>query len=114
MYLNNKHLKIFYHFNKMSFFEPLKIGFTIYSKSGCSYCTNVKKLLLDKQIYFVDVSCDEYLIEDKEGFLTFIREKANKEYRTFPMVFYEGKFIGGFAETQQHFDKLLSFNNDDF
>jgi glutaredoxin len=98
----------------MSFFEPLKIGFTIYSKSGCSYCTNVKKLLLDKQTFFIDVSCDEYLIEDKEGFLLFIKERANKEYRTFPMVFKDGKFIGGFSETQLHFDKLLYFNNDDF
>lgn len=98
----------------MSFFEPLKIGFTIYSKSGCSYCTNVKKLLLDKQTFFIDVSCDEYLIEDKEGFLLFIKERANKEYRTFPMVFKDGKFIGGFSETQLHFDKLLYFNNDEF
>ena len=98
----------------MSFFEPLKIGFTIYSKSDCSYCTNVKKILLDKQIFFVDVECDEYLIEDKEGFLSFIREKANKEYRTFPMVFKDGKFIGGFTETKLHFDKLECFGNVDF
>ena len=98
----------------MEFFEPLKTGFTIYSKSGCSNCTKVKKLLLDKQSFFLDVSCDEYLREDKEGFLTFIKERANTEYRTFPMVFYEGKFIGGYAETHHHFDKLLIFNNDDF
>jgi glutaredoxin len=98
----------------MNIFEPLKTGFTVYSKSECSYCTKVKKLLLDKQTFFTDVSCDEFLIEDKEGFLTFIKERANKEYRTFPMVFYNGKFIGGFTETKLHFDKLLSFNNDDF
>jgi glutaredoxin len=98
----------------MDIFAPLDTGFTIYSKSGCSYCTKVKKLLLDKQIFFLDVSCDEFLIKDKEGFLLFIKEKANKEYRTFPMVFYDGKFIGGFTETQQHFDKLLCFDNDDF
>ena len=98
----------------MSFFEPLKTGFTIYSKSGCSFCTKVKKLLLDKQTFFTDVSCDEYLIEDKEGFLLFIKERANKEYRTFPMVFKDGKFIGGFTETQMYFDKLECFCNDDF
>ena len=98
----------------MNIFEPLKTGFTVYSKSECSYCTKVKKLLLDKQTFFTDVSCDEYLLEDKEVFLTFIKERANKEYRTFPMVFYNGKFIGGFTETKLHFDKLLSFNNDDF
>jgi glutaredoxin len=99
----------------MIFFTPLETGFTVYSKSGCTNCTKVKKLLLDKQSFFVDISCDEYLLEDKEEFLSFIKEKANKEYRTFPMVFKDRKFIGGFAETQLHFDKLLCFGGgDDF
>ncbi len=99
----------------MIFFIPLESGFTIYSKSGCSNCTKVKKLLLDKQSFFVDISCDEYLLEDKEEFLSFIKEKANKECRIFPMVFKDRKFIGGFAETQLHFDKLLCFGGgDDF
>jgi len=96
----------------MDFFTPLEAGFTIYSKSGCSNCTKVKKLLLDKQIFFLNVDCDEYLLEDKEGFLSFIKEKANKEYKTFPMVFKDRKFIGGFAETQLHFDKLSCFNDE--
>lgn len=96
----------------MNIFTPLETGFTIYSKSGCSNCTKVKKLLLDKQIFFLDISCDEFLLEDKEGFLTFIKEKANKEWKTFPMVFKDGKFVGGFAEVQLHFDKLECFCND--
>ena len=48
----------------MSFFEPLEKGFTVYSKSECSYCTKVKKLLLEKEFFFVDISCDEFLIEN--------------------------------------------------
>jgi glutaredoxin len=32
----------------MNFFAPLEIGFTIYTKRGCSYCTDVKKLLIDQ------------------------------------------------------------------
>jgi hypothetical protein len=96
----------------MDIFEPLKTGFTIYSKSGCSNCTKVKKLLLEKKICFLDVDCDEFLIEDKEGFLLFIRERANKEYRIFPMVFKDAKFVGGFAETQEWIDKNLCFVND--
>lgn len=95
----------------MSFFAPLEIGFTIYSKSECSYCTKVKKILLDKQIFFLDVECDKYLIEDKVGFLLFIKERANKEYKTFPMVFKDGKFIGGFTETQQWLEKESCFND---
>ena len=98
----------------MEIFEPLETGFTIYSKSGCYNCTKVKQLLRDKQIFFLEIDCDEFLIEDKEGFLLFIKERANKEYRTFPMVFKDGKFIGGFDETQIFVDKLLCFVNDDF
>ena len=99
----------------MDFFTPLETGFTIYSKSGCPNCTKVKKLLLDKQLFFVDISCDEYLLEDKEGFLSFIKERVNKEYQIFPMVFKDRKFIGGFNETQMYFDKLSCFNdNNDF
>jgi glutaredoxin len=98
----------------MDYFEPLKTGFTIYSKSGCSNCTKVKQLLHDKGFFFLDVSCDEFLIEDKEGFLSFIKERANKEHKIFPMVFKDGKFVGGFAETQSFIDKLLCFVNDDF
>ena len=98
----------------MEIFEPLETGFTIYSKSGCYNCTKIKQLLRDKGIFFLEVDCDEFLLEDKEGFLSFIKVKANKEYRTFPMVFKDGKFIGGFTETQIFVDKLLCFVNDDF
>ena len=93
--------------------EPLKKGFTIYSKSGCSNCTKVKKLLVEKQFFFVDIDCDEFLIEDKEQFLLFIKERAKKDYRTFPMVFKDAKFIGGFDDTQKYFDTLLSFDENE-
>ena len=100
--------------SKIDIFTPLKIGFTIYSKSNCSYCIKVKKLLLDKQIFYLDISCDEYLLENKEEFLLFIKQQANKEYKTFPIVFKDGKFIGGFTETQYYFDKFLCFNSCNF
>ena len=90
--------------------EPFKIGFTVYSKSGCSNCTKVKKLLIEKKLLFVEIDCDEYIIEDKEKFLLFIKERVNKEYKTFPMVFNDGNFVGGFTETQDYFNKLLSFD----
>ena len=90
--------------------EPFKTGFTVYSKSGCPNCTKVKKLLIEKKVFFVDIDCDDYIIEDKEKFLLFIKERANKEYKTFPMVFNDGNFIGGFTETQDYFNKLLTFD----
>lgn len=90
--------------------EPFKTGFTVYSKSGCPNCTKVKKLLAEKKVFFIDIDCDDYIIEDKEKFLFFIKERANKEYKTFPMVFNDGNFIGGFTETHDYFNKLLSFD----
>lgn len=86
--------------------EPKKENYTIYSKSGCINCSKVKKLLTEKRYIFIEVNCDEFLIENKETFLLFISEKAKKEYKTFPMVFYNGEFIGGYNETIENIEKL--------
>ena len=98
----------------MSFEAPSQTGFTIYSKSNCSFCTKVKQLLTDNQIFFVEIQSDEYLLEDKEGFLSFIKGLIQKEYRTFPMVFNHGQFIGGFTDTESFVNKQLCFENDEF
>ncbi len=91
----------------MKYTEPLTIGFTIYTKSGCVMCSKVKNLLLEKFLFFEVVDCDEYLIEDKEDFLSFIETKIGKPCRQFPMVFSDGTFIGGFQETRDALPKLL-------
>jgi glutaredoxin len=93
----------------MEFEKPSK-GFTIYSKSGCTFCVKVKSLLKEKGLIFNMVDCDEYLIEDKPAFLEFIKELAGREVNSFPMIFFDGKFIGGYNETKDYLDKtLLSF-----
>ena len=86
--------------------EPTNEGYTIYSKSGCMNCTKVKKMLKEKNVFFIEVQCDEFLIEDKDAFLLFINEKAKKEYNTFPMVFYKGDFIGGYKETKENVENV--------
>ena len=96
----------------MEFTEPLENIFTVYSKSGCYNCMKVKTLLTEKKCKFVVVDCDEYLFEDKEGFLAFVKKITKKEWKTFPMVFNNKHFIGGFIETQHYVDKLLCFNDD--
>lgn len=91
----------------MEFIEPKKLGFTIYSKSGCPNCTKVKNLIKQHNFLFNVIDSDDYIIEDKESFLTFIENIAEKSYRTFPMVFYDGKFVGGLIHTTEFIDKLL-------
>jgi glutaredoxin len=91
----------------MEFEKPLKSGFTIYSKSGCPNCTKAKALLKSKNLLFKIIDCDEYIIENKETFLLFIISLTNKEVKTFPIIFYDGKFVGGYNETVKFVDDLL-------
>ena len=96
----------------MEFEEPLSTGFTVYSKSGCKNCNRVKALLKEKLLIFYVIDCDEYLLEDKEGFLKFIKDKTGEDYKMFPIVFNDGSFIGGWYETYEYIEKmLLSFED---
>jgi len=100
----------------MEFPKPLEDKITVYSKSGCVNCVNVKNTLKHKDIPFIIIDCDEFILEDKSGFLLFIQNLAGKEYKTFPMVFSHNTFIGGFTDTEEYFTKLnklnLDFNSD--
>lgn len=94
----------------MGFLRPKKLELTVYSKSGCSNCIKVKQLLAEKSIKFSVIDCDEYLLEDRDIFLQFIRElSSNRECKTFPMVFDNNVYIGGFIETNTYVNKLLNF-----
>ena len=91
-----------------NFIEPVAKGYTIYTKPGCPYCVRVKNLLETQGVLNITlVQCEEYLLEARDEFLTFIAARAGKEYKTFPMVFEDGKFIGGFMDTKTHLDKKI-------
>lgn len=96
------------------YMHPLANEYTIYSKYGCSYCDKVKKILLQKNIVFSVIDCDEYLLENKEKFLAFMKQITGKEWKTFPIVFDNKQmFIGGFSETEEFLKKKeLEFNED--
>jgi glutaredoxin len=87
--------------------EPSNDFFTVYSKSGCPNCRLVKNLLKDKKMEYTEVDCDDFLIDSREEFLSFMKSKNNKEKQVFPIVFYKGNFIGGYYETIDLLDKLL-------
>jgi glutaredoxin len=100
----------------MKFEEPSSSGYTIYSKSGCVYCNKSKHELNLHNLVPVVVDCDEYLLEDRAGFLEFIKSKAGKDYRSFPMIFYNGQFIGGYVELKSQMvdvqTSTISFSTD--
>ena len=75
-------------------------GYTIYTKSECGWCRRVKEMLPEATVF----NCDSYLESDKETFLTEMASRIGKEHRTFPMVFYDGGFIGGYEDTKKFVD----------
>ena len=95
----------------MDIIKPNESGFTIYSKSGCPNCLKVKALLKKNNINFIIVDCDEYIIEDKQFFLLFINKLSNTSVTMFPIIFNNRLFIGGYNETQDYINKILSFDN---
>ena len=92
---------------------PLPIeGYTIYTKRDCIFCDKVKELLNKEKVFLVE--CDDF---DRELFLEFIDKLTPYSHRTFPYVFKDNVFIGGFAETERYKearDKSLAFYEDDF
>ena len=83
------------------------IQYTVYSKSGCPNCNKVKELLKSKNLTFIVIDCDEYLIESKPEFLNFIQELTSQEWKTFPIVFNNtGQFIGGFLDTKLYLENM--------
>jgi len=95
----------------MNFELPIDKGFTIYSKPSCVNCIKAKKLLKENKIEFKEIMCDEYLLEDKEKFLEFIKNLSKKECKFFPIIFFDGNFIGGYYETLLSVEKMtLTFD----
>jgi glutaredoxin len=88
--------------------------YTIYTKKGCSYCDKVKELLREQERELRFVDSTEYISDEssKMRFLNFIKDVGQLEepYKTFPMVFYEGRFIGGFSQTKLFLEKQTIFS----
>jgi len=91
----------------MQFPLPSSNTFTIYSKSGCLYCHKVKQLLDDYYKSYTTINCDEYLVDDREQFLSFLKEKSGKECKTFPIVFHNEKYIGGYMDTVEYLNSFF-------
>ncbi len=65
----------------------------IYTTSYCPFCVAAKDLLKSKGMEFEEIDVEN----DPD-----LREKLSQEhdYRTVPMIFIDGEFIGGFSELQ--------------
>lgn len=91
---------------------PEECGYTIYSKSGCVYCDLSKELLEYEQVTIVD--CDSYLLNDREWFIRTMRIHCGRDYQMFPMIFHDGKFVGGYDDTKEYYYSRLVNVAEDF
>ena len=89
---------------------PCSNGYTIYTKYNCVYCERAKQLLHNENVIIIQV---EEHFNDYQKFIDFIRSYTKQEYRTFPMIFYDGDFIGGFDQTIVHYENQKKYSFDD-
>jgi glutaredoxin len=74
-------------------------------------CNTAKDFLKMRGLSFTVIDSDEYLFEDRDGFIAFIESIAKKPTGGFPKVFADGVFVGGYAETKKFVSNRLVFDD---
>lgn len=77
----------------------------IYTKNGCTYCTQAKTLLQIRGIPYEELNV-EFVDGAKENMLAECAA-ANYTPRTYPQIWLDGNHIGGFTELKAHLDKVV-------
>jgi glutaredoxin 1 len=76
--------------------------YTIYGKPGCTYCTKAKALLDSKGIQYNYINVDDlYGESNRRQIFTDFHDKIGT-HSTFPLVFKDTVFIGGFTNLEVH------------
>lgn len=98
----------------------LEKGITIFTKTHCGFCKKAKALLAEWEIDAHIIYCDTFLQTDRTGFLESMHQitaKPENTIKTFPIIFFDGVYIGGYTELQKIYDDHLfqkTMNNTDF
>lgn len=70
----------------------------IYGKPGCVFCTKAKEFLSYRFIPYTYIDITEDLSDwDKAA----INRVIATGYRTMPMIFIDGEFIGGYSDLEK-------------
>jgi len=81
--------------------KPALIDYTIYSISNCKYCVMAKDHIskLNKK-NITTINCNKFILtcRERDKFYNFIKQYTRIPYYHFPMIFKNGKFIGGLKE----------------
>ena len=86
------------------FKKPASRDYTIYSISNCKYCVMAKEHLGSASgvgcASISVINCDKFVgsCRERDNFYNFMRQYTVIPYIHFPMIFKDGKFIGGLKE----------------
>ena len=81
--------------------KPSVANYTIYSISNCKYCVMAKAhIKQNTKMKCTTIKCDKFIesCRERDNFYKFIRQYTVIPYVHFPMIFKNGKFIGGVKE----------------
>lgn len=87
------------HYENLGYLPPPPniAGVTIYGKSDCIRCDELKDLLEQGNINYEYINCDEYLISDKEKFkeimFEYMRINPIKKVLYFPVCFVDNIYF---------------------
>ena len=86
-------------------------GFTIYSKMDCEYCIKAEELIISMKEDVNIIECDDVLSNSyvRTQFIEHMKKLIGFEYRTFPMIFKDRKFIGGYSELQNFLNENIAY-----
>lgn len=80
--------------------NPVITNYTIYSISNCKYCNMAKEHINKIKLKSTNINCDRFVktCRERDNFYKFIKQYTVIPYYHFPMIFKNGKFIGGLKE----------------
>ena len=81
--------------------------YVIYTITGCGYCNEAKKLLNEKGKSFKNIVVDENNEKQLEEIKKIMLKTEQPGYEYWPKIFQRRKFIGGFTDLREKFDKEI-------
>jgi glutaredoxin len=88
----------------MNFPEINKKHIVLLSLTNCITCEKIKGYFISKNIFFENISCNQYLNDETFKTKIFLLNSKNKKEITFPIVFLNGVYMGGYDEILEYYD----------
>jgi glutaredoxin len=90
--------------NYNHYIDGIQTKVEIYSKKGCPYCESAKEFLFAYKPNIIEY--DNLSNEEKEKVQERIITKTGSEFRTYPKIFINNDFIGGFSDLVENHSNL--------